>query len=192
MKARLIASTTVGFLCTPLDVLLVRIQRDLVELGLNKTQPTKNIFQAISEVNSTEGFFGFWRGGTMSMAKMFLLNMNPFNDSFKMKLSNLLGVPPSHSFIIFCSSAFSLYLAALISLPADNIAVKLQKGNNSQIHEGLRYAGVADCINKTLAREGYMGFWVGFYTFYSRILLQVGFTSLLLGTLRTKKDSDNP
>lgn len=55
-------------------------------------------------------------------------------------------------------------LTSFISLPADNIKVKLQKQHkNNQI-----YKGIWDCFMKTVQREGVQRLWVGFWIYLAR------------------------
>lgn len=55
-------------------------------------------------------------------------------------------------------------LTSLISLPADNIKVKIQKQHKSN----MIYAGIWDCFMKTLQREGPLRLWVGFWVYLVR------------------------
>lgn len=49
-------------------------------------------------------------------------------------------------------------LTSAISLPADNIKVKLQKQDKSE----RMYKGIWDCLLKSIQREGFTRLWVGF------------------------------
>jgi hypothetical protein len=49
-------------------------------------------------------------------------------------------------------------LTAVISLPADNVKVKLQK----QDQANKIYKGIWDCVIKSVRREGIFRLWVGF------------------------------
>lgn len=55
-------------------------------------------------------------------------------------------------------------LAAFLSLPADNIKVKLQK---QALHNKL-YKGIWDCMLKTIGKEGILRMWVGFPIYFMR------------------------
>ncbi len=55
-------------------------------------------------------------------------------------------------------------LTSFISLPADNIKVKLQK----QHKNNQTYKGIGDCIMKTVKREGVHRLWVGFWIYLIR------------------------
>jgi hypothetical protein len=55
-------------------------------------------------------------------------------------------------------------LTAFISLPVDNIKVKLQKQDN---HDNF-YKGIFDCFIKTVKREGVLRLWVGLPIYFIR------------------------
>jgi len=68
----------------------------------------------------------------------------------------LFGLPKNihHNVIALLASVFT----SLISLPADNIKVKLQK----QLKNEKMYSGIWDCLVKSIQREGLLRLWVGF------------------------------
>lgn len=59
-------------------------------------------------------------------------------------------------------------IAALVSLPADNIKTKLMK-MKPDANGVLPYKGLIDCMGKSVAREGVTGLWVGLPTYIIRI-----------------------
>ena len=56
------------------------------------------------------------------------------------------------------------FLTALISLPVDNIKVKLQKQDKID----NQYKGIADCLIKSLRKEGLLRLWVGLPIYFIR------------------------
>lgn len=62
----------------------------------------------------------------------------------------------------------SAVATSLASLPFDNLKTKLQK--QKRLPDGtLPYNGFLDCMYKTAAREGVLGFWTGLPTYYFRV-----------------------
>ena len=55
-------------------------------------------------------------------------------------------------------------LTAGISLPVDNIKVKLQK----QDKDSMVYKGIGDCLVKSIKREGVLRLWVGLPIYFIR------------------------
>lgn len=55
-------------------------------------------------------------------------------------------------------------LTSAISLPVDNIKVKLQKQDKSS----TIYNGIADCFIKSIHREGFLRLWVGLPIYFIR------------------------
>jgi len=66
------------------------------------------------------------------------------------------------------ASAISGVALSLVTLPFDNLKTKLQK-MTPDAHGNYPYAGVMDCLKKTVKREGVLGLWVGYPTFYARV-----------------------
>ena len=57
---------------------------------------------------------------------------------------------------------------AVGSLPFDNIKTKMQKQKAGPDGK-LPYKNLLDCVKKSLAKEGAMGFWAGLPTYYFRV-----------------------
>jgi hypothetical protein len=62
--------------------------------------------------------------------------------------------------VAFTASA----LTAVVSLPIDNIKVKLQKQNKFD----QQYRGIVDCLLKSMRREGFLRLWVGLPIYFAR------------------------
>ncbi len=72
-------------------------------------------------------------------------------------LSSIPGITNYPSLVKHSSSVLASILTALMSLPADNIKVKLQKS----LKGDGDYKGILDCLMKTVRREGVLKLWVG-------------------------------
>lgn len=62
------------------------------------------------------------------------------------------------------SAVLASLTTSFLSLPADNIKVKMQK----QTPDVLLYSGVSDCFMKSIQREGFIRLWVGFPVYLLR------------------------
>lgn len=62
-------------------------------------------------------------------------------------------------------------VASLISLPFDNLKTKLQKMKPNALGT-FPYSGVADCLMKSVAREGLFGLWSGLPVYFFRVAPQ--------------------
>jgi len=65
------------------------------------------------------------------------------------------------------ASAGAGFVCSVLSLPFDNIKVKLYKMKPDSAGN-YPYLGVLDCFKKSIKREGISGLWVGFNYFYMR------------------------
>ena len=70
--------------------------------------------------------------------------------------------------IQFGSSMIAAVATAIGSLPFDNLKTKLQKQKAGPDGK-MPYAGVPDCLKKSIAREGITGLWAGLPTYYFRV-----------------------
>lgn len=62
------------------------------------------------------------------------------------------------------SAILASLLTAFLSLPADNIKVKLQK----QTPDNIMYTGIWNTLTTTIKREGVLRLWVGFPVYLIR------------------------
>jgi len=87
-------------------------------------------------------------------------------DQAKEALNNYKGTKDQMSTRLQASSIAGV-CCSVLSLPFDNIKTKLQK--MKAIDGVYPYKGVADCLSKTMAKEGVAGLWVGLPTYYVRV-----------------------
>lgn len=141
---------------TPFDVALVRRQATLT----NNKQPYRNTFHAFMDIIEKEGILGLWKGLNITILRVMLINVGQMasNDIIKTYLNNLDFGSANKTLINSLSAFLASFITSAISLPADNIKVKLQK---SMKGEG-DYTGILDCLTKTIRREGFTKLWVGF------------------------------
>lgn len=119
------ASGAIGAIVgTPFDVALVRRQATLT----NNKEPYRNTLHAFMDIIKNEGVLGLWKGLNITILRVMLINVGQMasNDIIKTHLNSLLE--GTNKTIINSLSAFlASFITSAISLPADNIKVKLQK-----------------------------------------------------------------
>ena len=138
----------------PFDVALIRRQASVT----TGAKPYSNTFDAFSSIIREEGIFGLWRGIKITMLRVLLINVGQLAGN---EIISELIKPffVEHSFLLNNISAIlASFLTAFLSLPADNLKVKLQK----QTPDTLLYSGIGNCLTKTIQREGLLRLWVGF------------------------------
>jgi solute carrier family 25 oxoglutarate transporter 11 len=128
-----------------------------------------NVFNALSRVVKEEGVRSLWNGATPTIARAMSLNMSQLvtYEEAKERITKIMGKGHDKA-IMFSASMIAAVATSTASLPFDNIKTKLQK--MKRLPDGtLPYNGFMDCAYKTIAREGVLGFWAGFPTYYFRV-----------------------
>lgn len=165
-----------ALVCNPADLTLVRMQADR-RLPVSQRRNYRHFLQAIQQIRLEEGLLSFWRGATPNIFRCIAMNVGmlaPYDHS-KELLDSLFGPQPIHRLI---SSAVAVLCQSLLALPFDNLKTKYQ--NMRKDSQGLLpYAGIIDCAAKTLRKEGFSGFYVGFGMFVVKIAPHVTVTLLL-------------
>eukprot|EP00826_Nyctotherus_ovalis_P044317 TRINITY_DN4779_c0_g2_i2.p1 TRINITY_DN4779_c0_g2~~TRINITY_DN4779_c0_g2_i2.p1 ORF type:complete len:305 (+),score=57.60 TRINITY_DN4779_c0_g2_i2:123-1037(+) len=147
-------------LVVPFDVIYVRFQADY-ELPKHLRSGYKGVFNAFKRIVAEEGPLSLWKGTVPSILKCMLINFGMLTPYYECKerLNKYLGMTKANYLI---SAAIAGLGASIITLPVDNIKVKLQKMRNTK-----EYRGMLDCIIKTYRNEGMKGFWSGLLPFYA-------------------------
>jgi len=166
------SSLTAGFLGAlvgnPADLALVRFQSD-GSLPPDQRRNYKHVFDAFSRIIKEEGLITLWRGSAPTVLRGMAMNLGmlaPYDEA-KERLNKYTGTKDTKQTRLI-SSAIAGLTAACFSLPFDNIKTKLQK-MKANAEGKYPYKGVADCITKSIAREGVTGLWTGLPTFYFRV-----------------------
>lgn len=152
-----LAAGLAAFIVTPFDLVLLRQQTDnqlatsrgysgLID-GLTKASSNnaKHLFTGAS-LNSLK--FGVYAATMMSVYDLASEFWPRIQGEFV--FNKVLSITSATLFATF------------LSMPFDNIKTKLQ-------HQDTRYyRNAADCFNKTLAREGFFGLYVGYWHYFAR------------------------
>lgn len=152
----------------PSDIVLVRFQSDS-SLPANQRRNYSNVFQAFSRIVREEGLWTLWRGSGPTIGRAMAMNLGMLTtyDEVKERLNKFRGTKDVMSTQIISSFAAGI-VSSFLSLPFDNAKTKIQKMSKNP--EGkLPYNGLFDCMNKTVKREGLLGLWVGYPTYYVRV-----------------------
>ena len=167
----------------PADLALIRMQSDHT-LPVEKRRNYTGVFNALSRIVTEEGFFSLWRGCGPTVARAMALNfgmLGPYDQAkevLQKNFGNFYGLGP-------VSSCIAAFFACLFSLPFDNVKTKFQKMTKGADGE-YPYKNFADCFKKSLAKEGALGLYVGFFTYVIRIAPHVVITLLSIDYLNSK------
>lgn len=165
--ASLLAGATGAFVGNPADLALIRMQADNT-LPPDQRRHYKNVGDAFVRICREEGVLELWKGVGPTMVRAMALNLGMLGpyDQAKEMLAPVLGANSMSNQL--AASACAGFLAAFLSLPFDNMKTKLQRMKKGP--DGTYpYRGMIDCGLKTIAKEGPLGFYTGFPTYYVRI-----------------------
>ena len=133
-------------------------------------------------ISREEGVTSLWKGVGPTIVRAMVINLGMLGpyDQAKEFLSKYLGDSLSTNLI---ASACAGFLASFMGLPFDNIKTKLQK--QKALPDGtMPYKGIIDWALKTVSKEGPLGFYTGFPTFYFRIAPHVMLSLLFSDVLK--------
>lgn len=173
VAAKIACSITAGsigaMIGNPSDLALVRFQNDAT-LPVEQRRNYKHVFDAFGRIIREEGVLTLWRGSSPTVARAILMNVGMLTtyDECKEKISHYRHEKTPSQSTLLLSSAISSVVCSLMSLPADNLRVKLQRMKPNP--DGtMPYKGLMDCGMRSIQREGVLGLWIGYPTFYFRV-----------------------
>ncbi|CAI2374792.1 unnamed protein product [Moneuplotes crassus] len=179
--ASLVAGGLGSWFGNPADLALIRLQTDAT-LPKEQRRNYKNVGDAFKRIVSEEGVGALWKGVGPTMVRAMSLNLGMLGpyDQAKDMLTKITG--PS-KVANLGASAVAGFLACFLSLPFDNLKTKLQR-MKANPDGTLPYKGMMDCAMKTLSKEGPLGFYTGFPTYYFRIAPHAMLTLLFSDVLK--------
>lgn len=179
--ASLMAGAIGAFVGNPADLALIRLQTDST-LPEDQRRHYRNVGDAFTRIAREEGPTALWKGVGPTMVRAMALNLGMLGpyDQVKEMLTKVFG--PSNATNLG-ASACAGFLAAAMSLPFDNVKTKLQRMRLNA--DGTApYKGMIDCALQTIKKEGPLGFYTGFPTYYVRIAPHAMLTLLISDILK--------
>jgi len=168
----------------PFDVVFVRMQAEN-SLPVAERRGYTGLFNALSRIAKTEGVGTLWKGSIPAVARAMSLNFGmlvPY-EQCKAFLVPYFGYTYTNYII---SSGLAGFGASVCCLPFDNAKVKLQKMTPQGPDKKMPYKGLIDCMAKCFRKEGFLGYWSGFWPFYSFLFPQTIVILLVNDFLRIK------
>ncbi len=174
----------------PSDLALIRFQSDGY-LPKEQRRNYKHIFDALYRIIREEGFFTLWRGSAPTICRAMAMNLGMMTTYDEVKeFLNRHSENKNSKTTRLAASAISGLICSFMSLPFDNIKTKMQKmvRNSNGVYP---YNGVFDCFMKSIKREGVIGLWVGYPTFYFRVAPHAMIALLILDFLHINFGNKN-
>ena len=144
---------------TPFDVALIRRQASVS----NNKNHYPNTLKAFTSIIKEDGPLGLWRGLNITICRVVCINLGQLagKDIISDKLKRYdLGL----QWHLNITAILASLLTAAISLPVDNIKVKLQK----QDKLSMVYSGIRNCLVLSVRNEGLLRLWVGLPIYFIR------------------------
>lgn len=166
---KIIYSLISGFcgsvLGNPIDLSMVRFQSNMT-LPIEYRRNYRHVFHAIYTIGKEEGVPVLWRGFTAFALRVMAATcaqIIAFEET-KTFTNRLRGIEKDD----FLSRVYGVLVGGVsvtaACLPFDNIKMKMQKMVTAD--GKALYSSVFDCMVKTIQREGILGPWIGFSSFY--------------------------
>lgn len=150
---------------SPIDIALVRFQSDRT-LPKEQRRNYRNVFQAIYSIAKHEGLPTLWRGFSGFTLRVMGITGAQFTtfEGSKDLIVKLRNLEEPDIWARLVSVMITGVFVVVAGLPFDNIKMKLQK--MAPDGKKMPYKGFVDCLVKTVKREGVLGPWIGFSSFY--------------------------
>ena len=177
VASAVVAGAIGAFVGNPGDLVLVRMQAD-GRLPPAQRRGYTNVFDALGRIAGAEGILSLWSSGVVpniNRAMVITVGQLAFYDVFKELLISL-GAPdavPTH----LCASIVASFVASAISNPLDVAKTRLMASAE-------QYRGMVDCLVKTVAEEGPLALYKGFWATFARQCPYIVVTWLVIEQLK--------
>jgi hypothetical protein len=165
-----------AFVCTPTDLIKIRMQAHVGSKRITSTQTAGNlpraytgILDAARSIQSQEGWLGFYRGAgpTTFRAAVVAASELASYDLIKQSLLNVTSLSKTDTSLQMLSAACAGFISTVCSSPFDVIKSRVMSQAIDPItRQPLKYQGMIDCARISLRREGISFMWRGFWPNY--------------------------
>jgi hypothetical protein len=162
---KVLAGVTAGALasalCTPTDVVKVRMMAD-ASVG---TPRYRNVFHAFADIYAREGARGLYTGvsPTVQRAAVVAAVELATYDECKTVLISWGGLSPSSVWTHLGASLMAGFFTTIASSPLDVIKSRVMNQPVDAAGRGVTYSSTVDCFRKSVKAEGLSSLWKGFW-----------------------------
>ena len=174
-------------IANPCDVVKVRM---MAPPGKSNTATYRWFLGSLIQIGKTEGLGGLYKGVTANVGRAASLAAAEMSVYDQVKTTLLYEYEwgeglKLHAFSATCSG----FAAAFASCPFDVCKSRLMSQPVDPVTgQGTMYRGLADCMTKTLAKEGPTAFWKGFLPAWARVGPRVTIIFIMMEQLRKRFD----
>lgn len=161
-----VIGSTIG---NPIDLALVRFQSDGF-LPPAERRNYKHIFDALARMWREEGPRTLFRGVSGNISRGMAMNLGSIAcfDELKERLNRMMGTRDANQARVVAAGGAG-FVCAYLSLPFDNVKVKLQKMRAGP--DGvLPYRSFLDCLRKSIFNESVLGLYAGHQAYAMKVV----------------------
>lgn len=165
MLSGVISGGLASAVCNPTDVVKVRMQADGMNAVAGSKPRYRGVLHAFSDIYTNEGFRGLYKGvsPTVQRAAVVASVELASYDECKELLVKHLNMPPTGVSTHFAASIMAGFLVTIASSPLDVIKSRVMNQPVDSNGRGVRYSSTIDCFRKSVAAEGVLSLWKGFW-----------------------------
>eukprot|EP00929_Paragymnodinium_shiwhaense_P035617 TRINITY_DN19201_c0_g1_i1.p1 TRINITY_DN19201_c0_g1~~TRINITY_DN19201_c0_g1_i1.p1 ORF type:complete len:361 (-),score=47.66 TRINITY_DN19201_c0_g1_i1:321-1349(-) len=166
LRKTLAAATAGGiaaFVCTPIDLIKVRMMADGMLPAANAPPSYRGVAHAATDIWRREGPRGLYKGVWPTTNRAAAVNMVEIASYDEIKCFLMRHGAADGAQLHFTSAMVAGFFSTAVSCPFDVIKSRLMSQPFDAQGHGLHYSGMLDCCMKSLRTEGwrfmYRGFW---------------------------------
>lgn len=166
MAAGVCAGGIAATMCCPVEVGLVRSQADL-KLPPAERRNYRGLFDAVKQINATEGTAALWRGVGPTVSRGAVVSMtqlSTYEQAREMLLPILGNGLPTFVASALCSAV--IYCTA--SLPLDITKTRIQNMKPDPATGKMPYSGMGNALMQIVKHEGVLALWKGMPPYFLR------------------------
>ncbi|CAD7970918.1 unnamed protein product [Amoebophrya sp. A120] len=163
-----------AFFGTPSEVAIVRMAADS-QLPAAERRNYRNIVDCLSQIAKKEGLgsSGLYKGATITVIRAMALASTQLATYSETKVYLTQNYPDTFTdggiaTLLTCSLAGSL-ISNTASMPFDVVKSRIQNMPTPKPGEAPLYAGVVDCATKSVAKDGPLVLWRGFFPAFVKL-----------------------
>lgn len=164
------AGALAQWLASPADLVKVHIQMEGKRRLMGLEPRVHGAAHAFREIVSRGGIAGLWKGSVPNVQRAALVNLGDLTtyDTVKHFVMKKTGMPDCHTVHIISSICAGL-VAATMGTPADVVKTRVMNQPTDLNGKGLIYKGSLDCLQQTIAKEGFFALYKGFLPVWIRM-----------------------
>lgn len=158
------------WMASPADLVKVQVQMEGKRRLLGLKPRVHSAAHAFREIINRGGVIALWKGSVPNVQRAALVNLGDLTtyDTVKRFVMKKTGLPDCHTVHIISSICAGL-VAATMGTPADVVKTRIMNQPTDKFGNGVLYKGSLDCLQQTVAKEGFFALYKGFLPVWIRM-----------------------